>query len=146
MGIIYCSDQPNYHTGKGAGLESDIKSEDLSPDYTFYSPGHWTCSFVCYFNSTESIQSCSHFAAHCTYRTHCYLYPNWYSFSPESNETFEGEVPCLRTQHRNIVPRLRGEKHDFSQKILHQAGFETARQGATLSKRHALTIAPCPSL
>ena len=26
-------------------------------------PGHWTCSFVCHFNSTESIQSCSRFGA-----------------------------------------------------------------------------------
>ena len=47
-------------------------------------------------------------SAHWTYRTHCHLYPTWYSFSPESSEAFEGEVPCLRTQHRNNVPRLRG--------------------------------------
>ena len=31
-------------------------------------------------------------------------------------------------QHRNNVPRLRGEKDVFSMKILHQVGFETARQ------------------
>ena len=34
---------------------------------------------------------------------------------------------------------LRGEKHDISLKILHQEGFEPARQAATLAK-------PCPSL
>ena len=51
-----------------------------------------------------------------------------------------------RTHHLNNVPRLRGEKHDISLKILHQAGFETARQAATSAERHALTIAPCPSL
>ena len=34
----------------------------------------------------------------------------------------------------------------MSLKILHQARFETARQAATSAKRHALTIAPCPSL
>ena len=55
-------------------------------------------------------------------------------------------MPCPRTQHLNNVPRLRGQKHDISLKILHQAGFETARQAATSAKRHALTIAPCPSL
>ena len=55
-------------------------------------------------------------------------------------------MPCPRTQHLNNVPRLRGEKHDISLRILHQAGFETARQAATSAKRHALTIAPCPSL
>ena len=32
--------------------------------YTKYlSSDHWTCAFVCLFNSTESIQSCSHFGA-----------------------------------------------------------------------------------
>ena len=36
--------------------------------------------------------------------------------------------------------------NDISLKILHQAGFETARQASTLAERHALTIAPCPSL
>ena len=69
-----------------------------------------------------------------------------YSFSPESSEAFEGEVPCPRTQHFNNVRRLRGEKHDISLKILHQAGFETAQQAATLAKHRALTIAPRPSL
>ena len=57
-----------------------------------------------------------------------------------------GEHTVLpRTQHLSNVPRLRGEKHDISLKILHQAGFETARQAATSAERHALTIAPCPS-
>ena len=54
-------------------------------------------------------------------------------------------VNCLAQGH-NILARLRGEKHDISLKILHQAGFETARQAATSAERHALTIAPCPSL
>ena len=36
-----------------AGVKSNIKSEDLSSDFTFYAavvhkaPGHWTCIFVC---------------------------------------------------------------------------------------------------
>ena len=50
-------------------------------------------------------------------------------------------MSCPRTHHLNNVPRLRGEKHDIS-----LAGFETARQTATLAERHALTIASCPSL
>ena len=57
--------------------------------------------------------------------------PGIYSFSPESSEAFEGEMPCPRTQHLNNVPILRGENHDISLKILHQSGFETARQAAT---------------
>ena len=39
-----------------------------------------------------------------------------------------------------------GGEHDIFLKILHQAGFETARQAATSAERRALTIAPCPSL
>ena len=85
-------------------------------------------------------------SAHSTHRTHCHLCPTRYSFSPESSEAFEGGVPCPRTEHLSNVPRLRGEKHDISLKILHQAGFETARQAATLAERHTLTIGPCPSL
>ena len=51
-------------------------------------------------------------------------------------------MPCPRTQHRNNVPILRGGKHDTSLKILHHAGFETARQAVTLAKPRALAIAP----
>ena len=47
------------------------------------------------------------------------------------SEAFEGEVSCPRTQHLNNVPILRGEKHNISLKIMHQAGFETARQAAS---------------
>ena len=85
-------------------------------------------------------------SAHWTYRTHCHLCPSRYSFSPESSEAFEGEVSCPRTHHLTNVPRLRGVKHDLSLKILHQAGFETARQAATSAECHALTIVPCRSL
>ena len=37
----------------------------IKPQYMlhFTPHGHWTCSFVCHFNSTESMQSCSHFGA-----------------------------------------------------------------------------------
>ena len=62
---------------------------------------------------------------------HCHLCLTRYSFSPESSEAFEGEVPCPRTHHRKDVPKLRGEKHDISLKILHQTGLETTRQAAT---------------
>ena len=81
-----------------------------------------------------------------TSRTHCHLCPNMYSLTPESSELYESEVPCPTTQHRNNIPILREEKHDISLKILHQAGFETARQAGTLAKFRALSIAPRPSL
>ena len=104
-------------------------------------PGHlWAIS------TPRRTYSPAAISAHWTLSSHCHLCPTRYSFSPESCEAFEGEVPCPRTQHRNNVPILRGEKHDISLKILQQAGFETARQAATLSKLRALTIAPCPSL
>ena len=76
-----------------------------------------------------------------TSRTHCHLCPTRYSFTPESSEACEGKVSCRRTQHLNNVPILREEKHDISLKILHQAGFETARQAVTLAKLRALAIA-----
>ena len=125
-------------------LISSLKSEDLSSDFTFYplvtGPVH-----SCAISTPWRAYSPAAVSAHWTYRTHCHLCPNRYSFSPESSEAFEGEVPCPRTQHLNNVPRLRGEKHDISLKILQQVGFETARQTATLAERLALTIAPCPS-
>ena len=104
-------------------------------------PGH-----SCAISTPRGAYSPAAISAHLTYRTHCHLCPTRYSFSPESSEAFEGDVSCPRTHHLNNVPRLRGEKHDISLKILHQAGFETARQAATSAERHALTIAPCPSL
>ena len=77
-----------------------------------------------------------------TNRTHCHLCPTRYSFTSESSDACDGKAPCPRTQHRNKVPILRGEKHDISLKILHQAGFETARQAVALVKLRALAIAP----
>ena len=77
-----------------------------------------------------------------TSRTHRRLCPTRYSFSPESSEACKGKVSCPRTQHRNNVPILRGEKNVIFLRILHQAGFETARQAATLAKLCALAIAP----
>ena len=59
--------------------------------------------------------------------------------------SFEGEVPCPRTQHLNNVLRLKGGKHAIYLKILHQVGFEPARQAATSAERKALTITPCLS-
>ena len=81
-----------------------------------------------------------------TSRTHCHLCPTRYWFPPESSEACEGNVPFPATQHRNNVPIMRGERHDISLKILHQAGFETARQAVTLAKLCALAITPRPSL
>ena len=65
---------------------------------------------------------------------------------PETSEAREGEVTRPGAQHRDNVPTLRGEKHDISLTILSSAGFESARQPATLAKRHIITIAPPPSL
>ena len=91
------------------------------------------------------MQSCSRFGAlnssytlpSLSYQVPIFTWVKW---------SIWGEVPCPRTQHLNNVPRLRGQKHDISLKILHQAGFETARRAATSAERNALTIAPCPSL
>ena len=123
-----------------------------------YSLKTWKSSdFTCYPLVTGPAHSCAistprrayspaAVSAHWTYRRHWHVCPTRYSFSPESSEAFESEVRCPRTQHLNNVPRLRGEKHDISLKILHQAGFETARQATTLAKLRALTTAVLASL
>ena len=57
-------------------------------------------------------------------------------------------VKCLVQEHNILTMSqdFKGRNRIFSLKILHQAVFETARQAATSAERHALTIAPCPSL
>ena len=127
----------NIWKGKGAGLCSNIKSEDLSSHLTFY-PLVTGPVYSCAISTPLRAYNPASISANWTYRTHCHLCPTGYSFSPESSEAFKGEVSCPRTQHRNYVPRFRGEKHDMSLKILHQARFETARQAATSAKQHAL--------
>ena len=115
--------------------------------FTHIIPGHWTCSFIYHLILILKLfWSITAISAPRTYRTHCHLCPTRYSFTPESSEACEGKVSSPRTQHRNNVPILRGEKHDISLKILHQAGFEPARQAVTLAKLRALTIAPRRSL
>ena len=52
----------------------------------------------------------------------------------------------LKDTTSNNVPRLREEKHNITLKILQQAGLKTARQAATSAERHALLIAPRPTL
>ena len=52
-------------------------------------------------------------------------------------------VKCLAQGH---TIETMSQDWDISLKIPHPAGLETARQAATSTKRHALTIAPCPSL
>ena len=49
-------------------MNKNVKVYSLISSISFdishlYPPGHWTCSFVCHFNSTEGIQSWSHFGA-----------------------------------------------------------------------------------
>ena len=118
-------------------LISILKTYQPSSHFTPWSLSHWTCSIVCHFSSTESIQFCN-LSAHWACRRHCHFCPTRYSF-----EIFESEVPCPWTHHRNSVPILCAEKHDISLKILHLTGFETARQTAISAKRRAPSIAPC---
>ena len=125
--------------------KSYIKSEDLSSNFTFY-PLVTGPVQSCAISTPRGAYSPVAISVHWTYRTHCHLCPSRYSFSPEWNKAFEGEVSGPRTHHLNNVSRLRGEKHHISVKILHQSGFKNARQAATSAERNALTIAPCPFL
>ena len=127
-------------------VSSYIAHIQCSVRFTHIIPGHWTCSLL--YHSTPFLEhaALAAISALGTSRTHCHLCLTRYSFTPESSEGCEGKVSCSRTQHRSNVPILRGEKHDISLKILHQAGFETARQAVPLAKLRALATAPRPSL
>ena len=114
--------------------------------FTHITPGHWTFIHVLFQLLFLEHTALAAISALGTNLTHCHFCPTRYSFTPESSGTCVGKVPCPMTQHRNNVPILRGDKHDISLKILHQAGFETARQPVTLAKLRALAIAPRPSL
>ena len=50
---------------KGKGYRFIVWYQVWRPIIRLYAlpPGQWTCSFACHFNSTESIQYCSHFGA-----------------------------------------------------------------------------------
>ena len=116
-------------------VTSYIAQIQCSVRSTRITPGHWTCSYMYHFNSLFSEhRALAAISALGTCRTHCHLCPTRYSFTPESNEACEGKVPRPKSQHRNNVPILRGEKHYISKKILQ------------LAKLRALAIAPRPSL
>ena len=92
---------------------------------------------LCAISTPRRAYSPAVISAHSTYHTHCHLCTTRYSFSPESSEAFEGEVPCTRTQHRNNIPRLRGEKHIFLWKSFNKRdskphGRQRHRQSVTL--------------
>ena len=118
----------------------------ISSDIYILLPSHWTCLFVCHLNSTESMQSCSHFGAlNLSYTlpslSYHVLFFTWVKWS-----IWRLSALLKDKTSKKYVPILRGEKHDIFLKILHQAGSETSRQTVTLTNLSALTIAPCPSL
>ena len=93
-----------------------------------------------HFNSTVSIQSCSHFGAlnlsytlpSLSYQVFIFTRVKWSTcgWSALPNDTTSGHFPKIEMGW------------DIFLKILNQAGFETARQAATSAERHALSIAP----
>ena len=103
-------------------------------------PGHWSCSFVWYFNSMGSIQSCGLFSALVLSYTHCQLCPvmvliyTWVQWS-----MCEGSVQILFQywEGRDMI-------YFFENPA--PSGVRDRTAGiATLAKLHVLTIAPCPS-
>ena len=66
-----------------------------------------------------------------------HLCPTRYSFSTESSEAFEGEVPCPRTHHLNNFPRLRGEKNGENGENSAPSGIRNRTAGSDIDR------APC---
>ena len=120
-----------------------ISSEDFISRIYNISPGHWTCSFVCHFNSTESIivlqpfqriELSIHIATSVLPGTHLHL-----------SQTNLGSVKCLAQGHD--VPTLKGGRHDNFLKTCTKEELNShGRMPATMAKRNALTITPHPSL
>ena len=80
-------------------------------------PSHWTCSFVCHFNYTESIQSCRHLGAFSLFIEHIAI-----SLLPVTHLHLSKEkhvkVKCCAhgNKHRNNALTLRGGRPDISRK------------------------------
>ena len=106
--------------GKGAGffIKSDIKCEDLSSDFTFH-PLVTGSVHSCAISNSRRSYSPAAISTHWTLSTHCNLCPTSPGsyFHQSQVKSFEGEVPCPRTQHWNNVLRLIGEKHDFPENL-----------------------------
>ena len=54
-------------------------------------------------------------------------------------------MPCPGTQHLNNVPRLRGEKHDISPKILHQYKWDSEPHGRQRHRQRWQCVRLVPS-
>ena len=77
-------------------LISNLKTSDFTSYPLVTGPVH-----SCAISTPRRAYSPAALPAHWTHRTHCHLCATRYSFSPESIEAIEGEVPCPRTQHLN---------------------------------------------
>ena len=95
-------------------------------------------------NSTESIQSCSHFGAFNL--SHCHLYPTGTHF--HLSQVKHLRVKCLAKEHpiETVSQNWEGRNMIFLWKYCTKLGSKTAWQAATSAKRRALIIAPYPSL
>ena len=72
-----------------------------------------------------------------TNRTHCHLCPIRYSFTPESSEACEGEVPFPRSQHRNNIERR--EKLYYSENPA-PSGIRNRATGSDMAKLRATSL------
>ena len=111
----------------------------ISSDFYILPPRHWTRLFVCHFNSTGSIQSCSHFGAlnlsytlpSLSYQLLILTWVKWsiWGWSALPKDTTLKQCPKIERYFR--------EKHDIS--LLNQTGFDTARQAATSARHCAMS-------
>ena len=91
-------------------------------------PGHWFV-FKLHFNSTQSMQSCSHCGALNLSYKHCRLCPiRHVSLTPESSEACESNVPCRKDTTSKQCPNI--ERGYFFENPA-PSGVWTTRQEAT---------------
>ena len=131
---------PSQLHGKHTILQPFRRTEPIvHPTFTFSPPGHWTYSFVCHLNSTESIQSCSHFGAlnllpSLSYQALIFTWVKWSILwlSVLPKETTSKQCHNIET----------GETRYFSEKPAPSGIWNRARQAVTLTKLRAINIEP----
>ena len=103
----------------------------------------WTCSFVCCFNCTDSIQSCSHFGVlNLSYTLPSLSYHLLIHAS--FNSVKHVKVKYFSRGHKlwNNVAALRGERETLHlSENLPQSGIEPVWQAVAITKPHAQNIA-----
>ena len=128
-----------YWKGKGAGLYHDIKSENLSADFSFH-PLVTGPIRSCAISTPRRAYSPTAILAHLSYRGHCNVRPTRYSFTPESSKGCQGKVSCQGHNIETMSYIERGETWYLSENPA-TSGVRNRTAGSDIDK--ALSFNHC---